>query len=246
MRKHAGVILDTAGNVVNSASVTVYLTGTTTKATLYSNEGVTQITNPVTSDTNGRFSFYVADGKYDLKVSGSNLTTYTISDVQIVDTYAHISAKDPHEVLAAVYPVGSIYISTLATNPATLFGFGTWVAFGAGKTLVGLDAGQTEFDTVEETGGAKTHTLSVAELAVHTHVQNAHGHALEDPSQSLTTSNIESESADLFQTLYDTVSHGNYKNQIQSTTAENQNTGSGSAHNNLQPYIVVYMWKRTA
>ena len=149
-------------------------------------------------------------------------------------------------MLAAVYPVGSIYISTLATNPATLFDFGTWVAFGAGKTLVGLDAGQTEFDTVEETGGAKTHTLSVAELAVHTHVQNAHSHSLADQSQVLTTTNVTSESADLFKTLYDGVTHGNYKNQIQATTAENQNTGSGSAHNNLQPYIVVYMWKRTA
>ena len=96
MRKYAEVILDTAGNVVNGASVTVYLIGTTTKAALYSDEGVTQITNPVTSSSNGRFSFYVADGEYDLKVSGSNLTTYTVLDVQIVDTYAHISATDPH------------------------------------------------------------------------------------------------------------------------------------------------------
>ena len=63
------------------------------------------------------------------------------------------------------YPVGSIYINaSVATNPATLLGFGTWAAFGAGRVMVGLDAGQTEFDTAEETGGAKTHTLTTGEL----------------------------------------------------------------------------------
>lgn len=60
--------------------------------------------------------------------------------------------------VAAAWPVGSVFISVVATNPATLLGTGTWTAFAAGRMLVGLDAGQTEFDTVEETGGAKTHT----------------------------------------------------------------------------------------
>jgi hypothetical protein len=80
------------------------------------------------------------------------------------------------QILAAVYPVGSIYVATVSTNPATLLGFGTWSAFGTGRTLVGIDAGQTEFDTVEETGGEKTHVLTIAELASHTHVQNSHNH----------------------------------------------------------------------
>jgi len=56
----------------------------------------------------------------------------------------------------AAYPVGSIYLSTNGTNPATTLGFGTWSAFGAGRVPVGFDSGQTEFDTDEETGGAKT------------------------------------------------------------------------------------------
>jgi len=59
-------------------------------------------------------------------------------------------------VIDTLYPVGALYISTLATNPGTLLGRGTWTAFGAGRVMVGLDATQTEFDTVEETGGAKT------------------------------------------------------------------------------------------
>ena len=58
--------------------------------------------------------------------------------------------------LVGAYPVGSIYMNaTVATNPATLLGFGTWVAFGAGKVPVGLNAADSDFNTVEGTGGSK-------------------------------------------------------------------------------------------
>ena len=59
--------------------------------------------------------------------------------------------------LGDVYPIGCIYTTVIATNPNAIFGFGTWVSVGAGRVLVGFDSGQTEFDTVEETGGEKTH-----------------------------------------------------------------------------------------
>src|SRR5688572_5392751 len=65
--------------------------------------------------------------------------------------------------VSACWPIGSVFIAVVATNPGTLLGFGTWVAFGAGRMLVGFDSGQTEFDTVEETGGAKTVTLTAAQ-----------------------------------------------------------------------------------
>ena len=130
--------------------------------------------------------------------------------------------------LSDVYPVGSIYINaSVATNPGTLLGFGTWVAFGAGRVMVGLDAGQTEFDTAEETGGAKTHTLTISEIPAHTHNLGSKDSTagdggafneefIEDPADTTNGPNVTSSS-----------------------------TGGGSAHNNLQPYIVVYMWKRT-
>src|SRR4030042_3139530 len=79
-------------------------------------------------------------------------------------------------IINTVYPVGSIYISIVATNPGTLFGVGTWAVFGAGRTLVSLDSGDADFDAAEETGGETTHKLTEAELAEHTHVQNAHSH----------------------------------------------------------------------
>ena len=130
--------------------------------------------------------------------------------------------------LSDVYPVGSIYINaSVSTNPGTLLGFGTWVAFGAGRVMVGLDSGQTEFDTLEETGGSKTHTLTVSEIPAHTHNLGSKDSTagdggafneefIEDPADTTNGPNVTSSS-----------------------------TGGGSAHNNLQPYIVVYMWKRT-
>ena len=128
--------------------------------------------------------------------------------------------------LADVYPVGSIYINaTVATNPATLLGFGTWAAFGAGRVMVGIDSTDTDFDAAEETGGAKTHTLTVNELPAHNHNQ---------PSGILPAPN--SNDVD--------VTGGNGRTLGNNVTTDN--TGGGQAHNNLQPYIVVYMWKRTA
>lgn len=148
-------------------------------------------------------------------------------------------------LLAAAWPIGSVFIAVVSTNPATLLGFGTWSAFGAGRTLVGLDSGDTDFDTVEETGGAKTHTLTSSEMPVHTHTQDAHSH---------TEVGITGSTGNFTGAVNDTSSGGtggspNSASMAVSTaaaTATNQNTGSGSAHNNVQPYIVVYMWKRTS
>lgn len=130
--------------------------------------------------------------------------------------------------LANIYPVGSIYINaSVATNPGTLLGFGTWVAFGAGRVMVGIDAGQTEFDTAEETGGAKTHTLTISEIPAHTHNQGSHDSSAGDGG------------------AYNTEFIRDHSDTANGPNVTSSSTGGGSAHNNLQPYIVVYMWKRT-
>ncbi len=124
---------------------------------------------------------------------------------------------------ALLYPVGAIYTAVVSTNPGTLLGFGTWTAFGAGKVPVGIDSGDTDFDTVEETGGAKTHTLSIAEMPSHDHD---------------TGINFGSGAGAVYGAL-DRIGDSNNDKRTGFT-------GGGGAHNNLQPYIVVYMWKRTA
>lgn len=177
------------------------------------------------------------------------------ADWNAVSGDAEILNKPTVITLADVYPIGSIYISVVSTNPNTLFGFGTWSAFATGRTLVGLDSGQTEFDTVEETGGSKTHTLTTDEMPTHTHIQDAHTHTITDPGhthgQSIrnsgTTGTVGTQGASTANnSTAGTTASGTTGISINDATATNQNAGGGQAHNNLQPYIVVYMWKRTA
>ncbi len=128
-------------------------------------------------------------------------------------------------LLNLVYPVGSVYINVSdSTNPGTLLGFGTWAALGAGRMIVGYDAGDTAFDTAGETGGANTVTLTTTELPAHTHdfslrAVNSGGTAGiaqdSDGTGSITTD----------------------------TTAS---AGSGAAFSVLNKYVTCYTWKRTA
>jgi microcystin-dependent protein len=173
------------------------------------------------------------------------------------------------DVGLVMYPVGSIYTTIVNTNPNTYFG-GTWVSFASGRTLVGVDTGQTEFDTIEETGGAKTHTLTTNEMPSHTHTQNSHNHTQDAHNHTQDAHAHRTDIAQPYstnQTQFTAVPGGTgasinatdglnsglttATNQVttatnQATTATNQNTGGGAAHNILQPYITVYFWKRTA
>jgi len=143
-----------------------------------------------------------------------------------------VAAVDQATINAHVYPVGSIYTAVVSTNPATLLGVGTWTAFGAGRVPVGIDASDTDFDTVLETGGTKTHTLTTSELPSHTHTFSF----TQSPSTASANAQQQPISAD-------GGSNASY-NVIGTKTTDA--TGSGSAHTNVQPYIVVYMWRRTA
>ena len=179
--------------------------------------------------------------------------TFTSTE-QVTSTKLHQLIEDASiaiDTFDKIWPIGSVYTSVLATNPNTLFGFGTWSAFAAGRALVGLDAGQTEFDTVEETGGAKTHALSTAELATHTHTfsgttssSGAHTHSITKKIGVSATGGTAFVGDGIgAASSIDTDSSGTHTHTISGTS---DNSGSGTAHNNLQPYIVVYFWKRTA
>ena len=162
--------------------------------------------------------------------------TYGDNDTSLATTafvQAALSAIYP-----IIYPVGSIYTNaSVSTNPATLLGFGTWVAFGAGRVLVGLDAGNAAFDTLEETGGSANATLPS-----HTHTAT-----VTDPGHNHTTTagaGIYSGATGLG--FFAGNVSGVTGTEVTSITVANSTEGASATNANLQPYIVVYMWKRTA
>ena len=146
--------------------------------------------------------------------------------------------------LDTIYPIGSIYTNaTDGTNPKTLLGFGTWQEFAQGEVPVGRKTSDPDFDVVgsgtntNSTTGSKTHTLSTSEMPAHDHVANRNQF---DSANILLTRRSDGQSTT---TALDTsVGEVNLSGNYGLPEVE----GSGAAHNNLQPYIVVYMWKRTA
>lgn len=157
--------------------------------------------------------------------------------------------------LQAVYPVGSIYINaTNSTNPGTLLGFGTWAAFGAGRVPVGFNAADPLFDTAEETGGSKdaitvahTHTFSAT-----TSSNGLHKHIGGTPTQGGLNLFGQSTTSGSWRTSHvvGEVGAGMYTDEVGNHThtvsGTSGSTGSSGTNANLQPYITVYMWKRTA
>ena len=146
--------------------------------------------------------------------------------------------------LAAVYPVGSIYInSAVSTNPSTLLGFGTWEAFGAGKVLVGLDSTDTLFDTLEETGGSKD-AIAVSHTHTATSTDSGHSHSLDGVVGRYGYGGQFGVRGDYPVPSAATLSSTGSGTASISTTVNS--AGSSGTNANIQPYIVVKMWKRTA
>lgn len=153
----------------------------------------------------------------------------------------------------ASWPVGSIFMAVVATDPAVLLGGGTWVRWGAGRVPVSLDSTQVEFDTVEEIGGEKAHALTAAEGATHTHGLGTlatvgagnHSHDVARRTSAGAAGGVAQGggtlSADGAQ-----ATDRNPADHTHGLTGALANSGSGTAHNNLPPYIVAYFWKRTA
>lgn len=145
-----------------------------------------------------------------------------------------------------LYPVGSIYTSTVSTNPGTLFGFGTWAAFGAGRVLIGQDGSSF---VAGATGGSAdavvvshTHTAASTDLSGTFYAANRSGSSAPPTGTYSFTGATDSSqlsggglTGDIKQYAF----AGNHTHTINST-------GSSGTNANLQPYVVVYMWQRTA
>lgn len=160
-------------------------------------------------------------------------TGWLLCDGQAVSrtTYAHLFA-----VIGTTYGTG---------NGSTTFN----VPNLKGRIPVGLDSAQTEFDVLGETGGAKTHTLTTAEMPSHTHTQDSHNHTQnahthtgsgrpDDATSTGNWYNTVEQTTQAVQTTGEIAAASTTATNI-ATTATNQNTGGGGAHNNLQPYIAL-------
>jgi len=175
------------------------------------------------------------------------------STTQIATT-AYVAAAIASEIASAkdaLLPVGSIYTQAgVATNPATLLGFGTWEEYGAGKAIIGVDASNTLFDTLGETGGVAditisgttdSHTLTLAQIPAHDHnntgTYDTGGGALNylpnagNPNFSWGGGGLGGR--------YGVEPNGGGQGHTHGITFDGTNA-------NYQPYITVYMWKRTS
>ncbi|KIS17962.1 DUF859 family phage minor structural protein [Streptococcus equi] len=133
------------------------------------------------------------------------------------------------EILDMIYPVGSIYISISSSNPSYTMG-GTWQRFANGKTLVGVDEYDSDFNSPNRTGGEKAHQTTVEEMPSHSHQFNTEA-AGSPIALGWENGNNSAMRAKL----------GNYTLGLPTTSV-----GGNKPHNNLQPYVTVYMWRRTA
>ena len=218
------VTMDSAGHVTAVSSGAVAITNTDVSA------GAAINAEKIHDGTVSNTEFGHLNGVTSAIQTQFNAISFDSSGLQTQINGLDTAKTTLTAVFSMIYPVGSIYINAgVSTSPATLMGFGTWSRYGEGRVLVSQSVSDTEFDTLGETGGSKTHTLSVSELPSHTHTHTVKtGRSF---SSSIGNAPVVQGS----------------DNTILSTSDETtSSTGSGSAHNNLQPYIVVYMWRRTA
>lgn len=215
---------------------------------------------------NGRHAYFPL---YRIRQYGSNVESvekifksqeYTMDDV------SNLVSK----VFLTAHPVGSIFISTSPTDPGYLYG-GTWVRWGNGRVPVGVDTSVADFNEVEKTGGASSVALGINQLPAHSHGLNNHTHgkgSLAVTVASHSHSGLYHGNSEI--TYYgDLIKEGglaglrgtnsgtrvktgntqpsaSVSGNTAAASGSTANAGSGQGHNNLQPYITCYMWKRTA
>lgn len=134
------------------------------------------------------------DGSDSKKVTATNLNPSGLTASQLLRVNSGGTAVESAgytiaTLMSALWPVGSIYMNVTGTNPGTELGFGTWSQIAEGQMLIGQKDSDADFDTAEETGGAKTATLTTTELPAHTHTGAAHTHTGPSHTHTGTTGN---------------------------------------------------------
>lgn len=245
-------------------------TGGTTTVTTSTNATVsipetTAFNPPDTTDADGGVMIWDTSVNSDTgwavaKIKTENLENGRVEQANKADRADTILFKDEYksfagafvqECLSKIYPIGSIYMSANNVSPQIFLG-GTWVAWGSGKVPVGVDTSDTSFNTVEKTGGEKTHTLTESEMPKHAHTgtnvalskYNALGLGGTTQANKLTLT-ADYTSVDGGEVLeYETAAK--QEPLVTLTDMYGIPKGGDGAHNNLQPYITCYMWKRVS
>lgn len=190
---------------------------------------------------------------------GQKIDTTYIKNISVLDNTLTVYKGDGSatnlDIISfdQIYPIGAIYMSTVSTNPATLFKIGNWEALPAGRVLLAQGTSTWGVNySAGSTGGEDKHTLTVSESASHNHTGSAttsgstHTHAL-----TMQASHGKSGNGGVPRFSDGDIWSG-YKTQNLSAAGEHShaitinNSGGGQAHNNMQPYLSVYMWKRTS
>ena len=230
-------------------------------------------------------------------LEGENLASSTVPGIITENRVEEIANTKTNTTLATwcPFPVGAIYMSTTSANPSTFWTGTTWQAFATGKTIVGIDTSDTDFNSVNKVGGSKEVVLTIPNLPTHNHTvgDNSHSHTangvgdhshtLNDhahylpphqhgsgwgvqghtgywgnyPGKNYRGAGGMDQDNNMFLTspvdqwtngagAVGMSGSGAHSHTINATTHSHtlSNTGSNTAHSNLQPYIVTYIWKR--
>ena len=194
------------------------------------------------------------------QITNSNITDFR-ERIKIIDEVIETSNLIQF-VGPLLYPIGSVYTNaTDNTNPGTLFGFGTWTAVSEGRVLVGLQVGDDDFGTSMQIGGSKTVTLTEGQMPSHSHIidppltgtstNGYHSHGTSrDPVVTSASGNSRAVIGGGGQQLAWSTGlinpDGNHSHYVDIAPFNSQTKGSSQAHANIQPYMTVYMWRRTA
>jgi len=236
-----------ASNLVNDTGGSELAINTYDEKLYFKNSsGVVKLLASVAS-TGGIYSSVTITGGTMNGVTGTNSgmtvgTASTSTTQSLGDNTTKIATTAfVQNTIQTLYPVGSIYTSTVSTNPATLFGFGTWVSFGAGRVMIGQDG--SSFIAGATGGSADAVVVNHTHSATSTVTDPGHSHAgLHTP--------VSANNPGPYVGWYgcSSVVDVNTSSAVTGITVATTNTSTGvSATNaNLQPYIVVYMWNRTA
>lgn len=206
---------------------------------------------------NYKYEFGINSSLQIASVDGNPISTNTANTVLSTEQYNSLKQELLSDLTKSIYPVGYIYMSTENTDPGTLFG-GTWEKYGEGKTIVGEGTGtdtnsESKSFTAGTTGGEYNHKLTVSEMPSHNHGINLNsGIAWTSmirvvSSSGLTTWNNHM-SGFSSSSCVDKINTNDFPgaNHIHNVNGNSASTGSGDNHNNIQPYIVTYMWKKVS